>query len=462
MPSLRRRVLLSTGLLFGVPALCTVLAVGSWREVLGAAEREQVLAEQRAAVAALGEAAREQYVHQAHTFIEGGAGHLAHHEETESAVREGLEAVGRVGVAEGALTILREDIERFQHHFREHVVPEAHAGTLDRARAARLHAETEQLAVAIARRVGEIQAAIDVAQGEERARAATATARAWQATAALTFVGVALSVLVARRMVSAVLGPVEALRVAAHAVGRGESSARAPVVGDDELVEVAHAFNAMVDSVGRAEERRVRSERLAALGEMSAAVAHELLNPLTVILGDPALRTPELASARQEAEHARRIVEGMLGFARPGADPPTRVDLARAAQDAADRVALHADAREVRVDVRARPVEVTASPSAVRQVLDNLLRNAVEASPDGGVVEVEVLPDPAVRVLDRGPGIPPHVRGRLYEPFATGRAGGTGLGLAVCHRIVRAQGGELTHRDREGGGTVATWEIGGV
>ncbi|MFZ5475905.1 MAG: ATP-binding protein [Myxococcota bacterium] len=459
MASLHRRFLLSTGLFLALPAVSTLLAIASWREVLGAAEREQTLADRRDVVVALGDAVREQYVHQAHTFIEGGAGHLEHHEETEDAVAAGLAAVESLGLAgDGAL---RRDIEAFQHHFEVHVVPEARAGTLDRPRAAAQHAEAEHLALAIQKRVRALEDEIDAAQALVRAHAAAATARAWKATAAITLGGLALSVFVARRLASAVLGPIDALRAASQAVGRGESAARAPEAGDEELVEVAHAFNAMVESVGRAEERRVRGERLAALGEMSAAVAHELMNPLAVILGDPAARDPALASVRQEAEHARRIVEGMLGFARPGGDPPARLDLAVLAREAADRVAMVADVRDVRVDVRGDgPVTVTMSPSAARQVLDNLLKNAVEAAPPGSAVEIEVLPDPAVRVLDRGAGIPASVRARLYEPFATGRAGGTGLGLAVCQRIARAQGGELKHEDRDGGGTVAIWEIG--
>ena len=73
-------------------------------------------------------------------------------------------------------------------------------------------------------------------------------------------------------------------------------------------------------------------------------------------------------------------------------------------------------------------------------------------------VELAVLPD-RVEVRDRGAGVPPSVRPRLYEPFATGRPDGTGLGLAVCQRITTAYGGALAHVDRDGGGTVATWRI---
>jgi signal transduction histidine kinase len=92
-------------------------------------------------------------------------------------------------------------------------------------------------------------------------------------------------------------------------------------------------------------------------------------------------------------------------------------------------------------------------------VLDNLLRNAIFASPPAGAVEVEIGSGPRLRVLDRGTGIPASLRPRLYEPFASGRPDGTGLGLAVCARIVRAYGGSLSHEDRAGGGTIAIWSL---
>jgi signal transduction histidine kinase len=113
----------------------------------------------------------------------------------------------------------------------------------------------------------------------------------------------------------------------------------------------------------------------------------------------------------------------------------------------------------VTLAVTAAPaVRLVAPPTAVRQVLDNLVRNAIEASPAGGTVEVGLSPD-RVEVRDRGAGVPAAVRARLYEPFVTGRRDGTGLGLAICQRVAVALGGALTHADRDGGGTVATWRL---
>ncbi|MCK6525991.1 HAMP domain-containing histidine kinase, partial [Myxococcota bacterium] len=264
----------------------------------------------------------------------------------------------------------------------------------------------------------------------------------------------------ARGLGTGLIAPLDALGKVARRLGHGERAARAVEAGDLEVAELARGFNQMADRLRNDEEARVRAERLAALGELSAAVAHELLNPLTVILGDPRLKVGELRELRDEAEHARRVVEGLLGFARPGEEPATTVRLGELAERCVERLGPMADSRDLRLVVTGEEREaLIASPSAARQVLDNLVRNAIEASPPGAEVEVELVPGLGVRVHDRGPGLPEAVRRRLYEPFVTGRPDGTGLGLAVCQRIARGLGGTLRHDDRPGGGTTATWVV---
>jgi signal transduction histidine kinase len=267
-----------------------------------------------------------------------------------------------------------------------------------------------------------------------------------------------VTLFIARNLANAVLAPVDAIRTAATGWQPGARPADA-----DELGEIALAFDAIVRKLGEAEEQRLASARLVALGEMSAAVAHELMNPLAVIIGQVRSLEPEIGGPiRAEAEHARRIVDGLLGFARPNEEAETRVDVGAVAGSAVDRATVRGDPRQVDVRlVHTEPAVITASPSAVRQILDNLLNNAIDASPEGGVVEVEVHADPIrVEVRDRGAGIPPEVRARLYQPFVTGRAAGTGLGLAVSQRIARALASEVSHRDRRGGGTTAIWTFG--
>ncbi|MES2642449.1 MAG: HAMP domain-containing sensor histidine kinase [Myxococcota bacterium] len=463
MSSLRRRVFAHTGLLVGLQVLGTGLGFASWTQVRSAGEAQQVLAREQEAVLGLAVAAREVYVHQAHTLIERGPGHLDHLDEVTAAVSVQITKAESEGVAASVdLTPVRAAIEESNRWFAAEVVPLAQQGTLDTEAATRLHDEAELRASAVEARLGDVLGALDMAQARERAAVAAATSSAWLSVAALTVGGAALGLLVAWRLARGILGPVGELRTAAAAFGEGRS-VTAPERGDDELSELGRAFNRMMEKVVASERRRLEVERLAALGEMSGAVAHELLNPLAVILGEPEMKRPELAGVRQEAEHARRVVQGLLGFARPGEEPAVNVDLVRSAEAAVDRIGTQADLRDVTVHLLpSTPRSILASPSAVRQVLDNLLRNAVEASSAGATVELELKQGPVFEVRDRGPGLPANVRPRLYEPFVTGRPDGTGLGLAVCQRIARAQGGSLAHRDREGGGTVAVWTLGGL
>jgi signal transduction histidine kinase len=448
MSSLRHRVFLSTGLLIGLQVLGTGLGFASWWQVHQACLHQQTLSTQRDAVLELAAAARESYVHEAHTFIEGGPAHLAHLAETSAAVDGRLAEVSRLGLPSGAdLDAVRTAIAASNAWFGLEVAPRARAGELDRATAVLLHAEAERRAQVTEQAIASVLASISNAQAAEVADIGRHTSHAWIVVGLLTLGGAGLGTLIAGGLARSVLGPVGALQAAARSIARGEP-ARAPEDGDVELAELGHSFNAMVEQTRAAGQRRIQVERLAALGEMSSAVAHELLNPLAVILGHEGLHTPELAPVRAEAEHARRVVQGLLGFARPGEEPAERIDLTEAARTAVDRITPAADHRGIEVHLSSTgPVSLVASPSAVRQVIDNLLRNAVEASPPDTTVEIAVQPGPVLEVRDRGPGVPAAIRARLYEPFVTGRHEGTGLGLAICQRIVRAQGG-----------TVARWE----
>ncbi len=466
MTTVRTRTSSAMALLVGVQLAGAGVGVWNLRRIEVASARQDVLARQLTLVQHLASEARESYVHQAHTFIEGGAGHLDHLAVGTLAVDGRLAEVRALDLPPAAdVGAIQAALAESNRWFARSVVPRARSGTLDHAAAVALHAVSERHAASVERAVS---AVLHVLADETDAQIdAVATATAHARVAALTFllVGIAAAATIAHHLARAVLGPVTALHAASRALAAG-SPARAPETGDAELADMGRAFNQMVAQVQAAEARRIEAERLAALGELAGAVAHELMSPLAAMLADPALRTPDLSHVRGETEHARRVVEGLLGFARPGEAPATEVDLATAVQDAVMRATPLADAGEVEVllhDLAAS--DLHASPSAVRQVLDNLLRNAIEASPRGSSVEVALsaLERPqgsaVVEIRDRGPGIPDTLRARLYEPFATGRPGGTGLGLAVCQRIVRSQGGRLTHLDREGGGTVVRWEV---
>jgi PAS domain S-box-containing protein len=218
--------------------------------------------------------------------------------------------------------------------------------------------------------------------------------------------------------------------------------------------------------LGRAQRQLVQRERLAALGELAAVVAHEVRNPLGVIFnslgslrrllrptGDAAML---LEIVGEEADRLNRIVSDLLGFARP-ADPIVRPEpLGRLVDDAvAAALAKHPGAVTVERAVEGGLPPVPVDAGLVRQAVVNLVENAMQAMPGGGRVATRVASDRDaawIEIEDDGPGVPEEIRDRIFEPFFTTRASGTGLGLAVVWRIMELHGGEVRLRAGAGGG----------
>jgi signal transduction histidine kinase len=257
------------------------------------------------------------------------------------------------------------------------------------------------------------------------------------------------------------------------------------------------------------EEERRRAERLAAAGALAAGLAHQVRNPLNAIgiaaqrieraaaggsgsVGSgpldedplvpaaraasgsdptgpvPTTASPAALAARIRSEVARldAVLAGFLGLAGPAAGERREHDVAALARDAAALARLEADGRGVGVEARGGPAPARVDGEAVRGAVLNLVRNAVEASPRGSLVEVEVgrngrgdAGSVRVAVRDRGPGIAVAIAGRAFDPFVTGRADGTGLGLAVVRRVAEEHGGRARLEPRPGGGVEAVLEL---
>jgi PAS domain S-box-containing protein len=217
--------------------------------------------------------------------------------------------------------------------------------------------------------------------------------------------------------------------------------------------------------LGREQEKNIRKSRLEALGELSAVIAHEVRNPLGVIfnsLGSLRRLVGGSGDARmlldivgEEADRLNRIVGDLLDFARHS-PPLLGPDRLEQVVDEAVSVALAQPPRGLEVVRRldtALP-EVALDAGQIRQAVLNLVVNAVQAMPHGGRLTVRTLLEGAtvvVEVEDSGPGIPEEVQARIYEPFFTTKATGTGLGLPVVRRIVEGHGGELRLRTGPGG-----------
>lgn len=222
---------------------------------------------------------------------------------------------------------------------------------------------------------------------------------------------------------------------------------------------------------GRLEQLRgglVRSHRLATLGTLTSIIAHEYNNILTPIIGycqmalsrpaDAELRGKALEKALNGAERAAKISASILGFAGE-VDQASEASLPGAVRDALACLARHPSQDGIELTVEVPEVKLAISPLNLQQVLLNLILNARKAMKAGSggklAISAEVRRGVArVRVTDTGPGIPPQVRGRLFEPFVTAAVGagegedeqggkGTGLGLFICRDLVQNAGGRI-------------------
>jgi PAS domain S-box-containing protein len=215
-----------------------------------------------------------------------------------------------------------------------------------------------------------------------------------------------------------------------------------------------------VSAQARLDRQLVRSEKLALVGSLAAGLAHEIGTPLNVISAtaeyllpdaqeEPRARLKEIVA---ETERISRLVRELLSFARGGSTGRTDVALAAALERVISLLRITLDRKRVRVDVDVPDSlpPVYADPDGLHQVLLNLIVNASQAVKDGGrigvrarTVEVDGDRMVAIEIHDDGPGVPAALRERILDPFFTTRAEGTGLGLAVCARIVSDHGGDL-------------------
>ena len=293
----------------------------------------------------------------------------------------------------------------------------------------------------------------------------------------LGFVSIATVAGLGWLLVHRVLRPVRQLQQAAIRLGAGELEVPLPQRHRDELGDLATTFRTMAERLreGRQElEARVaqrsrevlRSARLAQIGTLAAGIAHEINNPLASIvacaeglLRDVDRNAPDakegmrdyLQILRKEALRARDITVRLLRFARDDAPRREPVSLAVEVREVAAMFAhqMHDAGVALQVTTDEDATTIGGDAAEWRQVLFNLLRNALDASPRGSTITVTVATsgsDVELAVHDEGPGIPEAQHDLIFEPFFTTKepGHGTGLGLAIVHRIVQAHGGRIT------------------
>lgn len=270
--------------------------------------------------------------------------------------------------------------------------------------------------------------------------------------------------------------PLEDLLGSVRRVEDGELAHRAEESGPRELRQLSRRINGMLDAIARAEAREAeqreeharieaqlrRSETLAALGQLSAGVAHELGAPLSVVDGrarrlQRAARSEdevrELGEIREQAARMTSIVQQLLAYARGAGSGHERIDV----PSLISRVYVLAAGEGVAAELReGPPATVQGDALGLELAMVNLLRNARQACPDGRVELAWVCEEGKVvlQVDDNGPGIPPAERAQVFEPFHTTRlpGEGTGLGLAIVQRIAREHGAVVRIADSPLGG----------
>jgi two-component system, NtrC family, sensor kinase len=282
-----------------------------------------------------------------------------------------------------------------------------------------------------------------------------------------------------------IVRPLDSLTHAAERVAQGARRLEVPISAPRELVMLGSSLHTMTEKLisdeaalrkkiseveratqelKAAQDRLVRSERLASVGRLAAGLAHEIGNPLAALMGlqdlllagglDAAEQRDFLQRMRRETERIHGILRDLLQFARPGTEAApgeSRGNVEAAVEDTAALVQPQKAMKDIALKLELDPAlpEVTLGREQLVQVLLNLILNAADACESQGQVTVRARPTAGgvrLEVEDDGPGVLPAVRERLFEPFVTTKevGKGTGLGLAVCRGLVEAAGGSIS------------------
>ncbi|HEV2715335.1 MAG TPA: ATP-binding protein, partial [Terriglobales bacterium] len=225
------------------------------------------------------------------------------------------------------------------------------------------------------------------------------------------------------------------------------------------------------EDLRRTQEQLLQSEKMSAIGQLIAGVAHELNNPLTAILGYAQLLESEGLGQRaadfvgklfKQAQRTHRVVQNLLSFARQRTPEKQQVDVRKVLQETLGLRDYDLRVNNIKLEPEFDPdlPAVTADPHQLEQVFLNVINNAVDAMLEagkGGSLKVRLYPkegDVFAEFQDSGPGIKePH---KIFDPFYTTKdvGKGTGLGLSICYGIVKEHGGDITARNVEGGGAI--------
>ena len=249
-----------------------------------------------------------------------------------------------------------------------------------------------------------------------------------------------------------------------------DQTSQLPTSGPAEVQELSSAFKKMISELEASQKNLERAAKLAVVGEMAAAMSHEVRTPLGILRSSANVlqREPQLSKEGHEVlgfiisetERLNNLVSSLIDAARPRLPAFTEVNLSALAIKCIAMLSAQAQTKNVQLDCHAdQDYLIKADSEQMTQVLMNLLINAIQMLPNHGKVEVGItaLQDTIqLTIADNGPGIPAGSQAQIFEPFFTQRAGGVGLGLAVVRQIVHAHQGEISYSPSQQGGAQFT------
>lgn len=298
------------------------------------------------------------------------------------------------------------------------------------------------------------------------------------ATAGLLSLALAIAVVIGWRFTQ----PIQLLADAAQRVASGDLDFRVDIERRDEVGQLAATFNNMIDGLKsklELEKRLNQSERAAAIGRLTQAVAHEIRNPLNVIslsvdhLGkkfthgdrtNPDQITRLITSVKDEITRIGRMASDLMNYGRPAPLSLERIDMRELLRETITLVSAQADEQDVEIDVEddGAPVNVMGDGERLKSCLSNIAINALQAMPEGGRLTARVHKSDGVvevSVADTGVGISPESINKIFEPYFSTKKTGFGLGLAVTKKIIEEHHGSIEVRSEINHGTSFTLKL---
>lgn len=265
--------------------------------------------------------------------------------------------------------------------------------------------------------------------------------------------------------------PISKFIKGANAIASGDLNQHIELNSKDEIGTLATAFNNMAEELKKMQkmqEELRKLDRLSALGQLAAEVAHEVKNPLGIIKNSAQiLEGNPLSEARkkeiisfiiEEAERINRVIDNFLQFARPPKMKKEKTNIIEVLDKTIRLISdtLTKDNIELVKDYTDSIPLIRVDPSQLQQLFLNLTLNAIEAMPKGGKLKISTqLENREIGIIfsDTGCGVPSELQKKIFEPFYTTREHGTGLGLAIVHKIVESYGGRITLESKVGKGS---------